>query len=241
MQKRISEGKSISNFVGRVNNLLISTLGDYTKRVLGATLVRERIDRAKNLRSFIISASQKMFLQLVQIKELEYTKMFQKGLIELHKKNSVESQEYFQQTINQFIRKFGFDYQAALNGLEDEGLGFVVTEDEIKEFTDKIESISKAFPETAEARLIELQKMEKTVSKAPRKKRRGMGGLGFSLSLVGMLRPPGFGNLQGFCGYSTSLFGVPLDFLVGVQNDGDSLEVTCHFIIYELLFLRFHT
>jgi hypothetical protein len=47
-----------------------------------------------------------------------------------------------------------------------------------------------------------------------------------SLSLVGMLRPPGFGNLQGFVGYATSLLGLPLDLLLGVQNDGDSPEVS---------------
>jgi hypothetical protein len=46
-----------------------------------------------------------------------------------------------------------------------------------------------------------------------------------SLQLVGMLRPPGYGNLQGYVGYSTGLLGLPLDLLFGFQNDGDSPEV----------------
>jgi hypothetical protein len=36
-----------------------------------------------------------------------------------------------------------------------------------------------------------------------------------------MLRPPGFGNLQGYLGYATSLLGLPLDLLLGVHNDGN--------------------
>jgi hypothetical protein len=59
------------------------------------------------------------------------------------------------------------------------------------------------------------------------RKRKGLAkALGLSLSLVGMLRPPGFGNLQGFVGYATSLLGLPLDLLLGMQNDGDSPEVS---------------
>jgi hypothetical protein len=59
------------------------------------------------------------------------------------------------------------------------------------------------------------------------RKRKGLAkALGVSLSLVGMLRPPGFGNLQGFVGYATSLLGLPWGLLLGVQNDGDSPEVS---------------
>lgn len=228
MQVRISEGKSIANFARRVDSLLLTTLGDFNRRVLGSPLVRERIERAKYLRSFIVSATQKMFFQIVQFKELEYTRLFQKELVAIYRKydQDEKSQELMTHSVKQLIRKFGFDYKAALTDIEDEGLGFVVLEGEVREFTEKIEAIANAFPESADAKLIELRKMEKAVSKPPRKKKRKMGGLGFSLSLVGMLRPPGYGNLQGFCGYSTSMFGVPLDFLVGVQNDGDSLEVS---------------
>ena len=46
-----------------------------------------------------------------------------------------------------------------------------------------------------------------------------------ALGLVGMLRPPGFGNFQGFLGYATNLMGAPLELILGVQNDGDSPEV----------------
>lgn len=50
-----------------------------------------------------------------------------------------------------------------------------------------------------------------------------------ALNLVGMLRPPGLGNLQGFVGYATSLLGLPLDLMLGVHNDGESPEVTTLF------------
>ena len=64
--------------------------------------------------------------------------------------------------------------------------------------------------------------MDKQTKKPKKKKGRAVN---LGLSLVGMLRPPGYGNLQGFAGYSTGLFGLPLDLLLGVQNDGDSPEV----------------
>ena len=58
------------------------------------------------------------------------------------------------------------------------------------------------------------------------RKRKGIAKLlGVSFQLVGMLRPPGFGNLQGYIGYASSLLGFPLDLLLGIQNDGDSPEV----------------
>ena len=41
-----------------------------------------------------------------------------------------------------------------------------------------------------------------------------------------MFRPPGTGGLQGFAGYSTGIFGLPLELLLGVQNDGDSPDVS---------------
>ena len=52
-----------------------------------------------------------------------------------------------------------------------------------------------------------------------------------------MLRPPGFGNLQGYMGYSTSMLGLPLDLLLGVQNDGDSPEVGHTFVPWMIFVL----
>jgi hypothetical protein len=40
-----------------------------------------------------------------------------------------------------------------------------------------------------------------------------------------MFRPPGFGNLQGFIGYSTALLGIPTDLLLGFQNDGETADI----------------
>jgi hypothetical protein len=45
------------------------------------------------------------------------------------------------------------------------------------------------------------------------------------LQLVGMLRPPGYGNLQGYVSYHTGLWNWPLELLFGFHNDGDSPEV----------------
>ena len=86
-----------------------------------------------------------------------------------------------------------------------------------------LQLLASDFPETAAARLEEVRKVEKSTKRPPKTKGQKIVNIG--LNLVGMLRPPGFGNLQGFFGYSTGFLGLPLELLLGVQNDGDTPEV----------------
>ena len=105
---------------------------------------------------------------------------------------------------------------------------------------DSLQEILDTFSDTPAARLLLLRQLDKQTrdsanrltgsSKAKKggkggRKGFGLKGLNIGLNLVGMLRPPGYGNLQGFAGYATSLFGLPLDLLLGFQNDGDSPEI----------------
>lgn len=101
----------------------------------------------------------------------------------------------------------------------------------------------KAFPESNVAKLAELRKAEAISRKPPRRrKKRGLNigwkGLNVALDLVGMLRPPGYGNLQGFLAYSAGLLGVPLNIMLGMQNDGDAPEVVGEDREYPILRLQ---
>lgn len=123
--------------------------------------------------------------------------------------------------------------------------------DKVAELTATLENLLKEFPDSPIRLLAEVKKTEKmaTQGKPATTRRKGkkqqqqrsssgddgtsiaymvisklFGGM--SVSIVGMLRTPGYGNLQGFVGYATSLLGiVPLDLLLGVQNDGEAPEV----------------
>jgi hypothetical protein len=138
------------------------------------------------------------------------------------------------------------EFRAQAAELEDAELGMVLTDDRVDEVTAALEQLMAEFPESSLAKLEEVRKVERYTAAAAAaaltsggsgrergttvpgrgRRRRGLArALGVSLGLVGMLRPPGFGNLQGFVGYATSVFGTPLDLLLGVQNDGDAPEV----------------
>jgi hypothetical protein len=54
---------------------------------------------------------------------------------------------------------------------------------------------------------------------------------GVSLSLVGMLRLPGRGGFQGVVNYAANILNTPVDFLLGVQNDGEGFEVSSMFLL----------
>lgn len=223
MQRRVSSGKVLAKFPERIKELMTSILNEFNKKVSGTTMVRERGERARMLRDYILSAALRLFDHQVLIKEAEVFRKAKKELVKIYNNREGPSTEMIQN----LQRKGLFDFQASMSEIEDESIGLVVSEEKVSEYANKLETLIKDFPESPEAKLIEIKQMEKQVTEKPKKKKRGAAKIfGISLSLVGMLRPPGFGNLQGFIGYATSMFGLPLDLLLGVQNDGDSPEVS---------------
>lgn len=242
MQKRVSSGKVLINFPQRIQKLLQIVLADFNIHVSGSTMIRERAEKSKNLKDHVMRAATSLFDQQVVIKENEVMEVFRKELSEIYSEGNYgdlpetkvagDDEEATPATIslsnsvNQLIRKTSLDFKLSVKELEEEGLGLVVNKNVIDEFTVKIETFARQFPESNEAKLLDIKKMEKEVSKTPRKQKRSkFGAIAASLSLVGMLRPAGFGNLQGFIGYATSLLGFPTDFLIGFQNDGESAEI----------------
>jgi len=95
-----------------------------------------------------------------------------------------------------------------------------------------------SFPTSPAAQLQDMKLIEKTTSRQAqiKKKQRGTEpSIDIGLNLVAMFRPDGFGNFQGFAGYSLGPYGIT----VGVQNDADSLEVLNQFGGMRPPFVRF--
>ena len=79
------------------------------------------------------------------------------------------------------------------------------------------------FAESAEGKLEAIRAAESTMSSSQRDvessdeaivpSRQRRLGVKFGLGLVGMLRPPGFGNIQGYIAHNTGLFGVTNSYL----------------------------
>jgi hypothetical protein len=78
------------------------------------------------------------------------------------------------------------------------------------------------FPDSPAAKIKAMKKVEQTVSK---KKKPSEGSIDLALDVVAMIRPDGFGNLQGFAGYQLG----PHSVTVGVHNDADDPQVIAQF------------
>ena len=257
-QKRVTSGKIIGKYATRLSGLLLNIKNDYNKNIINNikntkggsnSIIRERSERLKLLNDYILIAGERLFRQQIIIIEYIIINKFRDNLLLLLQNNDkVDSNvdddndstnnenNNLRESEQNLLRKCIFEYKTKISDLEDEKLNLILTEEKVNEFTTILTTVLSEFPESSQAKLLEIKKLEKKVKKKNKKnnsvnngrgrKRKGVAKLlGISLQLVGMLRPPGFGNLQGYVGYATSLLGFPLDLLLGIQNDGDSPEV----------------
>lgn len=221
-QVRIAEGKVVGKFSDRVQELLESVRKAYNARTMGTLTVRDRADRARMLDDYLLTAISELFRQQLGNLQIATTNKFRKSLVGLAASSQVLSEEDKKEEEQQALRKLLFELRASTSDLEVESLGLTSAELQA-EVSTALQLMATEFPETAACKLEEIRKIEKSAKKPKRKK--GQKAINIGLNLVGMLRPPGFGNLQGYLGYATSLLGLPLDLLLGVQNDGDSPEI----------------
>ena len=98
----------------------------------------------------------------------------------------------------------------------------------VREMTVKLETALLSFPNSAAARLKDLKEVAKMAGsggKAKEAKAPSDRSVDVGLDLVAMVRPDGFGSLQGFVGYQLGGNNV----IVGVHNDADSPDVIGQF------------
>jgi hypothetical protein len=250
-QTRIAAGKTVGRFAERAAHLLASARGDYNARVIGTSeMVLERSERLQRLQEHALLAANKSFRQQLVLLEYTAADSFREKLVKLLRskpfnqggtnKETAGAAVPVEEPERAALRETVAEFRAQAAELEDAELGMVLTDDRVDEVTAALEQLMAEFPESSLAKLEEVRKLERYTTAAAAtsgrergttvpgrgRRRRGLArALGVSLGLVGMLRPPGFGNLQGFVGYATSVFGTPLDLLLGVQNDGDAPEV----------------
>ena len=235
-QSRVGDGKLVGKFGDRVQQLLESVRKSYNARTVGTLTVRDRADRARQLDSYLATAATELFRQQLENLQASTTLKFRQTLVRLAASAEGPQPESEQEA----LRKALFDLLTATSDLEVESLGLSAATLQTQVST-ALQAIATEFPESPAARLEEIRKVEKNAKKPPKKK--GARAVNIGLNLVGMLRPSGFGNLQGFMGYSTGFMGLPLELLLGVQNDGDAPEVrtcTVQQIGFFFLFQVFH-
>ena len=233
-QSRVGDGKLVGKFGERAQTLLDSVRKSYNTRTMGTLTVRDRAERARQLDIYLNTAVSELFRQQLENLQASTTSKFRKALVKLAASPEGLQPEEEQQE----LRKALFELLAETSDLEVESLGLSATALHSSVST-ALQTLLTEFPETAAARLEEIRKVEKNTKRPP--KRKGQRAVKIGLNLVGMLRPPGFGNLQGFLGYSTGFLGLPLDLLLGVQNDGDSPEVRYFPLVFPIPFSNSYT
>jgi len=92
----------------------------------------------------------------------------------------------------------------------------------IRKFNENLQTELEAFPESSMAKIKRFKSVDKVVNRERKPSERS---LSFGIDLVAMLRPDGFGSLQGFCGYQ--LPGSSVTF--GIHNDADDPQVISQF------------
>lgn len=224
---RVGAGKTVGKFGSRVQQLLEGVQKRFLEQTTGTIAVRERASRLRQLISNVQNVAANLFRQQLLILQSQATSTFRQTLIRMAREStstdptSIISKEDLQQE----LRKAVFDFRTLALELEVEALGLSSTTAQ-NELATSLQTLADEFPESSFGKLEAVRKLERQVKRP--KKKRGVGkgrAINIGLNLVGMLRPPGYGNLQGFIGYSTALMGLPLELLLGVQNDGDSPEV----------------
>lgn len=214
---RVGQGKLVGKFNDRIQKLHESVQKTFYDATQGCIMVKERAERVQLLANSLATSTSNLFRQQLSLAQVKITAEFKEELIKIAQKDSVADDEE-----QQAMRKALFNFRTMISDLEVDIFGLSAN-DFNEELSTTLQTILTDFPESPAAKLEAARKMERT-AKRPRKKK-GERAINIGLNLVGMLRPPGYGNLQGFCGYSTGLFGLPFDIMLGVQNDGDSPEI----------------
>lgn len=96
---------------------------------------------------------------------------------------------------------------------------------------DKLANYCAEFPRSPEGRLELLKQAEKSehsggLTGTISNHRHKFPSLKFSFGLVAMVRPPGTGNLQAVFNYATELMRYPVNFVLGIENNGEQGDVS---------------
>lgn len=228
-QKRVgSGGKLIGKFADRVRSLHKNVLQVYKSRTSGTLTLRERHRRSLELTETLKSAASNLFNQQVSIIQSSIRNKLKETLLAIP--------DYSKEIELQTLRSLLFEFKSSISDLEIDEFGLKLTPTLISEFSTLLQEMCAELPEMPQSKLDAVRRLD--AQSKSQKKKKGPSGINAALNLVAMLRPSGFGNLQGFVNYGTNLFGLPLELLMGFQNDGDSPDILGDDREYPLLRLQ---
>ncbi|KAL7565010.1 hypothetical protein ACA910_020722 [Epithemia clementina (nom. ined.)] len=218
---RVARGLVIDGFGAEAEALLQYVFKKFdAETIMAAGLPRVGVYRME-LRSKLKSLVEQGILEAFdgQIENLEKTTLKRLDLQLL--KTVGEPAEAVMDSNAAALRNEAFAFEAAAGYLEVPSLGLTKVK-AVREMSAKLNDAVMRFPDGAAAKIKRMGDVKKVVRKD---KKPGSRAFDIGLDLVAVLRPDGFGSLQGFAGYQ--LGGNSLTF--GIHNDADDPQVIAQF------------
>lgn len=224
-RSRAARGLLVDGFGKEAEYVRQKTLSTFDAETLSAaglpTAASYRSEMRKQLQTLLDDTIKEVYS--VQVNNLGKTTMkrFRAKLLKTVDNNDVNEASEAIETNAVALRTASFTFETAMEDLEVPVLG--LTKDmPVREMTAKLNDELMSFPDSAAAKLKRAKQVKKVVSKERKPSSRA---IDFGLDIVAMLRPDGFGSLQGFAGYQMG--GNSLTF--GVHNDADDPQVISQF------------
>jgi hypothetical protein len=218
---RVSRGLWIDSFGREAESLRKRVLGTFDTETLSASgllsVASYRLEMRKQLQSLVDSALEELFEAQVANLEKSTLKRLQAQLL----KTSNDPAEKVIDSNAATLRQSTFSFESVMEDLEVSPLG-LTKEKAVRAMSSKLNDSLLSFPDSPAAKIKRTKKVDKVVNKEKKPSARA---INFGIDVVGMLRPDGFGSLQGFAGYQ--LGDNSLTF--GVHNDADDPQTIAQF------------
>lgn len=217
-KSRTARGLTVDNFGSAATQLIQRSMESYDCDTLIATgssssAASYRLEMRSKLQGKVESAIVELFKAQIEILEKTTVKKFNNMLLRQHGKDN-EGKEQFYNDNAAAVRSAAFSFETAVEDLEVPSLSLTKAK-AVAEIDAKLNTELLTFPDSPAARLKNMRAVNKAVNKQKQPTERS---IDLGLDLVAMIRPDGFGNLQGFAGYQLGGNNV----IVGVHNDADA-------------------
>lgn len=221
---RASRGLLVDKFGMNADSLLQRTLDLFDRDTMAAAGLPSAGEQRLVIRQRLQQRMEKTLNDLFDVQmgilEKKTLKKFNHSLLKKMSKDGLDSAQFFEDNATALrTALFAFETSAAL--LEIPSLSLTKS-NAVRDVTGKLNNALMTFPDSPAAKIKAMKKVEQTVSK---KKKPSEGSIDLALDVVAMIRPDGFGNLQGFAGYQLG----PHSVTVGCHNDADDPQVIAQF------------
>lgn len=224
-KSRVNRSLPIEKFGLQATTLLKRTMDSFDKDTIAASgldgAASYRLELRSSLKAKLEEGIKALFEAQAETIEKNTLKKFNSMLLRQKKKSSSPADGEDYQDNAAAVRSAAFAFDTAISDLEVPSLS-LKKDKYTQAMAGKLNNALSSFPDSAAAQLSEMKTVQKMAS---RSKKPTQTSIDVGFGLVAMIRPDGFGNLQGFTGYSSGSNTVT----VGFHNDADAPETISQF------------